>query len=175
MRIAAHIADGRSAGRGGGEVKGTKISIRRLIRSNVRRHCAASSHHGRKDVGVRSSVPRFLHPVAPRVGYDFDGNDVDLSDRLTVRLGPDTGAVSDRAWPAMLDADHLGPLNAIVRAVDGRFRCEAHSSDGDRLNVVVVMDDEEAPLADEVVLTRLSTGTDFAFEDRGTPVEIRRG
>src|ERR1019366_3791917 len=48
-------------------VKGTKISIRRLIRSNVRR-CAASSHHGRKDVGVRSSVPRFLHPVAPRVG-----------------------------------------------------------------------------------------------------------
>jgi hypothetical protein len=56
-----------------GELKGTKISIRRLIRSNVRR-CAASSHHGRKDVGVRSSVPRFLHPVAPRVGYDFDGN-----------------------------------------------------------------------------------------------------
>jgi hypothetical protein len=55
------------------EVKGTKISIRRLIRSNVRR-CAASSHHGRKDVGVRSSVPGFLHPVAPRVGYDFDGN-----------------------------------------------------------------------------------------------------
>jgi hypothetical protein len=55
------------------ELKGTKISIRRLIRSNVRR-CAASSHHGRKDVGVRSSVPRFLHRVAPRVGYDFDGN-----------------------------------------------------------------------------------------------------
>jgi hypothetical protein len=25
-------------------------------------------------VGVRSSVPRFLHPVEPRVGYDFDGN-----------------------------------------------------------------------------------------------------
>jgi hypothetical protein len=57
----------------GAWLKGTKISIRRLIRSNVR-HCAASSHHGRKDVGVRSSVPRFLHPVAPRVGYDFDGN-----------------------------------------------------------------------------------------------------
>src|SRR5450755_2234421 len=55
------------------KLKGTKISIRRLIRSNVQ-HCAASSHHGRKDVGVRSSVPRFLHPVAPRVGYDFDGN-----------------------------------------------------------------------------------------------------
>jgi hypothetical protein len=39
------------------ELKGTKISIRRLIRSNVR-HCAASSHHGRKGVGVRSSGPQ---------------------------------------------------------------------------------------------------------------------
>src|ERR1039457_7354854 len=38
-------------------VKGTKISIRRLIRSNVRR-CAASSHHGRKDVvkGTKISI-----------------------------------------------------------------------------------------------------------------------
>jgi hypothetical protein len=54
------------------EVKGTKISIRPLIRSNVRR-CAASSHHGRKDVGVRTSVPRFLHSATPRVGCDFDG------------------------------------------------------------------------------------------------------
>ena len=49
------------------ELKGTKISIRRLIRSNVRR-CAASSHHGRKGVGVRSSVPRFLQ-AALRMPY----------------------------------------------------------------------------------------------------------
>ena len=66
-------AVGEPVQRGPGELKGTKISIRRLIRSNVR-HCAASSHHGRKDVGVRSSVLRILHLVAPRVGYDFDGN-----------------------------------------------------------------------------------------------------
>jgi hypothetical protein len=54
-------------------VKGTKISISPLIRSNARR-CAALSHHGRKDVGARTSVPRFLHPVAPRVGHNGDRN-----------------------------------------------------------------------------------------------------
>jgi hypothetical protein len=48
-------------------VKGTKISISPLIRSNARR-CAPLSHQGRTDVGARTSVPRFLHPVAPRVG-----------------------------------------------------------------------------------------------------------
>ena len=54
-------------------VKGTKISISPLIRSNARR-CAALSHQGRKDVGARTSVPRFLHPVAPRVGHNGDRN-----------------------------------------------------------------------------------------------------
>jgi hypothetical protein len=75
----------------------------------------------------------------------------------------------------MLDADHLGPLNAIVRAVDARLRCEAVSDRGDELTVEVVTDETEAPEAEEVVLTRFSTGTDFVFENRGTPVEIRRG
>jgi hypothetical protein len=39
----------------------------------------------------------------------------------------------------------------------------------------VVTDEPRAPEAEEVVLTRFSTGTDFVFENRGTPVEIRRG
>jgi hypothetical protein len=114
-----------------------------------------------------------LHPAL--LPYAYVGSDVDLSDRLIVRLGHETGAVSDGAWPAMLDGDHLDPLHAIVRAVDGRFRCEVIADDRDGLSVEVVMDDNVAPLADEVVLTQFSTGTDFVFEDRGTPVEIRRG
>ncbi len=114
-----------------------------------------------------------LHPAL--LPYAYVGSDVDLSDRLIVRLGHETGAVSDGAWPAMLDADHLDPLHAIVRAVDGRFRCEAIADDRDGLTVEVVMDGNEAPLADEVVLTQFSTGTEFVFENRGTPVEIRRG
>jgi hypothetical protein len=42
------------------------------------------------------------------------------------------------------------------------------------LTVEVVVGDVEAPVAEEVLLTRFSTGTTFVFEDRGTPVEIRR-
>jgi hypothetical protein len=107
--------------------------------------------------------------------YAYVRCEVDGADRPTVRLGRDTGAGADGAWPAMLDADHLGPLNAIVRAVDARLRCEAVSDRGGELTVEVVTDGTEAPEAEEVVLARFSTGTDFVFENRGTPVEIRRG
>ena len=113
-----------------------------------------------------------LHPAL--LPYAYVGSDVELSDRLIVRFVHETGAVSDGAWPAMLDAEHLEPLHAIVRAVNGRFRCEATADGHAGLTVEVVVDDNEAPLADEVVLTHFSTGTDFIFEDRGTPVEIRR-
>ena len=37
------------------------------------------------------------------------------------------------------------------------------------------MDDEPAPLAEPVVMAKFSTGANFAFEDRGTPVEISIG
>jgi hypothetical protein len=114
-----------------------------------------------------------LHPAL--LPYAYVRCEVDGADRPTVRVGRDTGAGTDGAWPAMLDADHLGPLNAIVRAVDARLRCEAVSDRGGELTVEVVSDGTEAPEAEEVVLTRFSTGTDFVFENRGTPVEIRRG
>jgi hypothetical protein len=94
---------------------------------------------------------------------------------LQLRVGGDTGAGADGAWPAMLDADHLGPLDAIVRAVDDRLRCEALSDRSGELTVEVVTEETRAPEAEEVALTRISTGTDFVFENRGTPVEIRRG
>ncbi len=114
-----------------------------------------------------------LHPDLLPSAYV--GCEVELSDRLIVRLGRDTDATVDGAWPVMLSADHLEPLDAIVQALDRRFRCEALSDDGSGLAVEVVLGDTEAPVANEVVLTRFSTGADFVFEDRGTPVEIRRG
>ena len=83
---------------------------------------------------------------------------MELSDKLVIRLGAGTGAMSDGAWPATLDAGHLDPLNAIVRAVDARFRCEALPDDGGGLRVEVVTDDADAPLAEEVVLTLLQHG-----------------
>ena len=114
-----------------------------------------------------------LHPAL--LPYAYVRCEVDGSDRPTLRVGRATGAGADGAWPATLDADHLGPLNAIVRAVDARLRCEALSDRSGELTVEVVTEETEAPEAEEVVLTRFSTGTDFVFENRGTPVEIRRG
>ena len=114
-----------------------------------------------------------LHPgLQP---YEYVRCDVDLGDRLVLRLGRDTDATVDGAWPSMLDGDHLAPLDAMVRAVDPHLRCVAVSDDDAGLVVEVVRGSEETPLADEVVLTRFSTGVTHHFEDRGTPVVLRSG
>ena len=80
--------------------------------------------------------------------------------------------MADGAWPSLLDGDHLGPLDAMVWAIDPRLRCEA-VSDGESLVVEVVRGAAEAPLSNDVVLTRFSTGATHTFETRGTPIAIR--
>ncbi len=112
-----------------------------------------------------------LHPAL--LPHPYVGADVELGDRLTLRLGRDTPAVADGAWPAMLSADHLEPLDAIVQAIDRRLACEAVSDDDRGLVVKVVTVDRDAPVPEEEVLTRFSTGADFAFRARPTPVRIR--
>jgi len=114
-----------------------------------------------------------LHPGL--LPYEYVRCDIELEGRLTVRIGRDTGAAADGAWPSLLDADHLGPLDAIVRVLDDRFRCMPLPDDGAGLLVEVVRGTEPVPESDDVLLTRFSTGAAFAFEDRGTPVELRRG
>jgi hypothetical protein len=113
-----------------------------------------------------------LHPAL--LPHTYVGGDIELGDRLILRLGRDTAATADGAWPAMLDADHLAPLDAIVQAVDRTLRCEAVSADRAALVVEVSASGTEAPIADDVTLTRFSTGAEHVFVDRGTPVEIRR-
>jgi hypothetical protein len=111
-----------------------------------------------------------IHPAfLPR---QYVGLDVEVSDRLVLRLDQDCAGVADRGWPAMLDADHPEPLDAIVRAVDPRYRC-VPLDDAGGLTFEVVIDDNPAPLAGEVELARVSTGALFEFEDRGTPVVVR--
>ena len=112
-----------------------------------------------------------LHPAF--LPTQYAGCEVDLSDRLVVRLPADCAAVDDGAWPAMIDSVHLEPLDALVRAVDARYRCDPIEVDGGGLTFEVVMDDAEAPVAPEVTLTRFSTGADFQFEARPSPVAIR--
>ncbi len=113
-----------------------------------------------------------LHPAFKPAAY------VDLSvepeaDRLVVTVGRGSDAVIDGAWPALLDVDHLGALDAIARAVNPRFVCEATGSTGEDLVVTFTMGDTDRPEADDVALTRFSTGADFAFATRGVPVAIR--
>jgi hypothetical protein len=112
-----------------------------------------------------------LHPALQP--YEYVHCDVKLDDdRLVVELDRDSDAVADGAWPALLDGDHLGPLDAMVWAIDSRLRCEA-VSDAGSLVVEVVRGTGEAPLSNDVVLTRFSTGATHSFETRGTPVAIR--
>jgi hypothetical protein len=111
-----------------------------------------------------------LHPALLPAAY-VDAT-VELTDRLVLRLGRHDGAHSDGAWPSLVDGDHLAPLDALLRGVDPRLRADVLDDGPDALVVEVVTDDEPAPEADEVALTRFSTGAAFAFADRGTPVEI---
>jgi hypothetical protein len=111
-----------------------------------------------------------LHPGL--LPYEYVHADIEFGQRLFVRIGRDTGAQADRAWPSLLDGDHLGPLDAIVRVLDDRLRCEPVSDDPGTLVVEVVRGDTPVPESGDVVLTKFSTGANFDFEDRGTPVEL---
>jgi hypothetical protein len=112
-----------------------------------------------------------LHPALQPYGYVRC--DVDLDDsRLVLALDRDTAATADGAWPSLLDGDHLEPLDSMVWEIDPHLRSEA-VSDGDTLVVEIVRDTVPAPLSDDVLLTRFSTGTTHTFESRGTPVAIR--
>ncbi|MFN8052251.1 MAG: hypothetical protein U0Q22_12475 [Acidimicrobiales bacterium] len=112
-----------------------------------------------------------LHPAfQPRAYVDLDVRRD--ADTLIVTIGATSDAVADGAWPALLDVDALAPLDAIVRAVDSRYSCDAvRSAEGD-LVVTVRLGDREHPEPGDVALTRFSTGADFHPVDRGTPVEI---
>src|SRR5204862_292909 len=81
-------------------------------------------------------------------------------DRLTVRLDGDCPAIEDRGWRALLDVDHLEPIDAIVRAIDPRYGCTA-VADADGLTVDVALGDVEAPRSSDVELAAISTGATF--------------
>jgi len=111
-----------------------------------------------------------VHPAfLPR---QYVALEIDLGDHLVVRLDTKCAAVADGGWRALLDDEHLEPLDAIVRAVDPRYRCASQSA-GDDVAFEVVLDDVPAAVAGEVELARISTGASFEFADRGTPVAVR--
>jgi len=111
--------------------------------------------------------PTLLPAAYTGVSVDFDG-------RLRVRIDRTSPAVADGGWISLLDHDHLEPLDAIVGAIDRRFTCTVTSDDEEALLVEIVAGSDEHPVVDDVRLTEFSTGADFTFVDRGTPVLLQR-
>jgi hypothetical protein len=134
-----------------------------------RLHAALGLGTTQGDVAAVLALSPGLLPTA------YTGVGVDVGDRVLVRVDRAAPAAADGSWPTLLDADHLEPLDAIVGAVDRRYRCLAVADGPGELVVEVVRGDDELPVPDDVRLTRFSTGADFAFTDRGTPVVLRTG
>ncbi len=84
-------------------------------------------------------------------------------DSLVVRRSP---AHDDDAWISLCGPEWIDPFQAAVRVLDAHLDVVATSSDGDAWRLEVVRRDEPAPEAEEVAVTRFSTGTDFSFESR---------
>jgi hypothetical protein len=122
---------------------------------------------GLDDVARLLALHPALHP------HDYVRIDAELDDRLLLRLPLDSPAVADGGWWSLVAPDHLEPLDAMVRALDPRYRCEAVDAGDGTLTVEIVMDDVAAELAADVALARFSTGVEFRYEDRGTPVALR--
>jgi hypothetical protein len=106
-----------------------------------------------------------VHPIANPHGYC--GVDVDADGGLTLRLRRGAPAVADGAWPALVDAQHLEPVDAILHAVDPHLRARVTRDGPDTLELSVVRDETAHAEAPEVAVTRFSTGAAFAFTDRG--------
>jgi hypothetical protein len=135
---------------------------------------AASRLHQALGLGAElADVARVLelHPaLLPR---QYTGCEISLDgDRLVLRVPPDSGSVLDGGWLSLLGQDHLEPLDAIVSAVDPQLGCDGAIVDG-VLQVDVGSRDTPASLSSDVELTRISTGAEFEYRDRGTPVEVR--
>lgn len=111
-----------------------------------------------------------LHPALNPAQY------VDVSiatgDSVSIRIGRKDGATADGAWPSMIDADHLEPLQALVRGVNPRFLATVAEDDDDALTVDVRMVEKPFKESTEVAITRFSTGASFEFTDRGIPLPL---
>ncbi|WP_439957702.1 hypothetical protein [Nocardia jejuensis] len=116
-----------------------------------------------------------IHPVFNPAGYSAVEASVGMSGGepvVELRIGRDSGAVADGAWAALLDPDHLEPLNALVRGVNPRFFVRAAAADTRTLMIEIALSAMPFVEASEVAITRFSTGATFSFTDRGVPLPL---
>jgi len=99
-----------------------------------------------------------LHPLLNPAAYV----DATVADALEVRP---SAAHEDGAWISLCGPGAVAPLQAAVRGVDPCLDVEV-SGTGATWTARVVRRDEPAPVADEVAVTRISTGAGFRFAPR---------
>jgi hypothetical protein len=110
-----------------------------------------------------------LHPLFQPRAY-VDAVVESEGQRMLVSIG-ECDALSERggwSWPALLAAGHVEALDALVRCVDARARCQAVAPPSGRHAAWEVDVDVGAPAAPEpreVTLARFSTGADFVFSE----------
>ncbi|GAB2527028.1 hypothetical protein GCM10027167_33380 [Nocardia heshunensis] len=116
-----------------------------------------------------------LHPAFNPAAYV----DIEVSSETTggeqsveLRIGRACGAADDGAWSALLDPEHLQPLDALVRGVNPRFFTAVREVSDCALTLEIRRADLPFRTADEVAITRFSSGAGFVFADRGTPLPL---
>ncbi|MFE3444687.1 hypothetical protein ACFXNW_16790 [Nocardia sp. NPDC059180] len=122
------------------------------------------------DVAALAEVLR-RHPAFNPLPYT--GIRVEASDTtVRLRFPQRSDAVSDRAWPALIDAEHTQPLDAMVRGVNPCFHVDEVITADDEWTVTIAQADEPFREAIEVAIAKVSTGAGFAFSDRGIPLPL---
>lgn len=101
-----------------------------------------------------------LHPLLNPAAY-VDASTDGGAGRLHVRR---SAAHEDGAWIELVGPGETSALQAVVRAVDERYDVELVGSADDWTATLV--EGEPAKEADEVAVTRFSTGSSFVFEPR---------
>ena len=99
-----------------------------------------------------------LHPLLNPAVYVH----ATVGDTVSVTSGP---AHADGAWISLCGPHEIRPLQAIVRAVDPHLDVEVEGTP-EEWTAHVVWRDEQAKEFDEVAITRVSTGSSFAFQPR---------
>ncbi|MEV0296937.1 hypothetical protein [Nocardia sp. NPDC050710] len=112
-----------------------------------------------------------LHPAwnpLPYTGIEITVTD----DVVRVWFPRHSDAIADGAWPALLEAGQLGPLEAMVRGVNARGYVRA--VEAERLGWTAEIAFAATPFqeATEVAITRFSRGAAFTFADRGIPLPL---
>ncbi|WP_280443030.1 hypothetical protein [Nocardia brasiliensis] len=112
-----------------------------------------------------------LHPAWNPLAYT-GVRVADTESGVRLVLPRSSAAVSDGAWPALIDAEHLAAVEAIARGVNPRYVARAVDSTPDALVVEFSRADHPFLESTEVALTRISTGAAFVFAERGTPLPL---